>query len=349
MKKGGAPVLSGRVGNGKITKPKQRQQKQQQQPIVDARNKIIQKNRLKIRDARDKLHQINKVTDARLKIMKKRGSGGPPQAIPPHQKLSPHHQHPQQRRRPHHGPPPLPPQPSSKQQQRGGGGSAFGWPPQTMRKFNDFDAMDIEEDDGVHFTLRRTVKNDVVVLPKSIPPFPHFSSGSGGSGGRQTSTKRDSPTSFWSSDPFDVYEVPVRRFDVPEILPQRKIYNHSPQPMESVGGGSGGGMPRKGILRNSRLMPLSPPQQSKQQSIHSHHNRYTPEESSLSFEMRARLERTPDIHESSGIFARGGPPVQPKLIQSNGFRIVVSNLHSSVSQSDIKVSGLYFNPEDRKL
>lgn len=41
-------------------------------PIVDARNKIIQKNRSKIRDARDKLVQIAKRSgDARLKLIKK--------------------------------------------------------------------------------------------------------------------------------------------------------------------------------------------------------------------------------------------------------------------------------------
>lgn len=52
------PNTSGRFNAGK--------------PIVDARNKIIQKNRSKIRDAREKLVQIAKRSgDARLKLNKK--------------------------------------------------------------------------------------------------------------------------------------------------------------------------------------------------------------------------------------------------------------------------------------
>lgn len=60
--------------------------------------------------------------------------------------------------------------------------------------------------------------------------------------------------------------------------------------------------------------------------------RYIPESSShLSYEMRSRLEHAPDPHASMGIFAKEAPPVH-----SGGYRIVVSNLHTSVTQSDIK-------------
>lgn len=65
--------------------------------------------------------------------------------------------------------------------------------------------------------------------------------------------------------------------------------------------------------------------------------------SHLSYEMRARLERPPDSNLSMGIFSNpySAKAAQPSQIM-NGYRIVVSNLHSSVSQSDIKVSTKMF-------
>lgn len=46
--------------------------------VVDARNKIIQKNRAKIRDAREKLAQITKASgDARLRLLRKRKDVSP--------------------------------------------------------------------------------------------------------------------------------------------------------------------------------------------------------------------------------------------------------------------------------
>lgn len=56
--------------------------------------------------------------------------------------------------------------------------------------------------------------------------------------------------------------------------------------------------------------------------------------------MRARLERPPDSNASMGIFSNPytkQPQQQQQPAVLNGYRIVVSNLHSSVSQSDIKV------------
>ncbi|TMW41034.1 hypothetical protein DOY81_013885, partial [Sarcophaga bullata] len=95
--------------------------------------------------------------------------------------------------------------------------------------------------------------------------------------------------------------------------------------------------PVKGILRSSSLRERSPD---------AYARRYIPEQTShLSYEMQSRLERAPDPHASMGIFSNplknssmsssmGGGASMP--ISSSGYRIVVSNLHTSVTQSDIK-------------
>lgn len=69
--------------------------------------------------------------------------------------------------------------------------------------------------------------------------------------------------------------------------------------------------------------------------------RYIPDESChLSYEMRSRLERAPDPHASMGIFANplksSSGSSSSSSSSANGYRIVVSNLHSSVTQGDIK-------------
>lgn len=167
------------------------------------------------------------------------------------------------------------------------------------RKFPVFDAMDFED-----HMIRRTVTNDL-----ALPPFPRFNRS-------RTPEKRVERDSFWTSDPFDCYEVPTatRPSNVAEpIHIQRKIFN-----VDSTHNK----MPKKGILRSSRLP--SP----------TYHRRYEPivENSSLSHQMRTRLERGPDAYESHGILAKADSPP----ITAGGYRIVVSNLHCSVSQGDIK-------------
>jgi hypothetical protein len=64
--------------NGRVNKPLSKQPQQPLKgrvntktvgkPLVDARMKIIQKNRQRLTDARDKLAEIAKQTDARSKI-----------------------------------------------------------------------------------------------------------------------------------------------------------------------------------------------------------------------------------------------------------------------------------------
>lgn len=264
--------------------------------VTDARNKIIQKNRSKIRDARDKLAEIAKTTDARLKIMKKRKNNpfehpilhrGAPKnkqyGLTSNSKVA---RTAEKRRR---APPPFirdPAPPPPQHSPRG-------------RKYPDFNAMDIDEP-----MIRRTVTNDLVELP----PFPRFN--------RSRTPERNERDSFWTSDPFDCYEVPTTRrpSNVAEpIHIQRKIFN-----VDSMHNT----MPKKGILRSSRLP--SP----------TYHRRYEPivENSSLSHQMRTRLERAPNDLESHGILAKADSPP----IIAGGYRIVVSNLHCSVSQGDIK-------------
>lgn len=269
--------------------------------IIDARSKIIQKNRSKIRDAREKLAEIAKTTDARLKIMKKRKNNVFETSIVQRGRDQPRGGQPQKnkqfgltstsktvrtaekRRRSAAPPPPFIPKSLTS---RG-------------RKFPSFeDEMEVDE-----YMIRRTVTNDLVELP----PFPRFN--------RSRTPERVERDSFWTSDPFDCYEVPTSRpSNVAEpINIQRKIFN-----VDSTHNK----MPKKGILRSSRLP--SP----------TYHRRYEPiiENSSLSHQMRTRLERGPDTYESHGILAKADSPP----LTAGGYRIVVSNLHCSVSQGDIK-------------
>lgn len=119
-----SPSTSGRFNAGK--------------PIVDARNKIIQKNRSKIRDARDKLVQIAKRSgDARLKLMKKQEN----HRVPMHLTT----------RKPRRQPLLVDHKPAYR--------------------LDDDDLMDMEEDFiPAPLALRRTVKNEIAMMP----PLPTF-------------------------------------------------------------------------------------------------------------------------------------------------------------------------------
>ncbi|XP_055683725.1 polymerase delta-interacting protein 3-like isoform X2 [Lutzomyia longipalpis] len=270
---------------GGVMKPKLSTQKKPQ--IVDARLKIIQKNRSKIRDARDKLSEIARKSDARLKIARKK--------LPP------------------------PPQLGMKMKQGGGG---FQKPKNANRRggfavpvvdtpyigaprgYVDHDRV---EDDEITFpiespVLRRTVSNDRFGGAPNV-----HKSGREWSGGDI------------AGDPFDIYDIPRRR--LPEE-PPRAVYPSTrqmyPGPSESLS-------PRKGILRRGGLD--SPPRILER--------RYIPDENSqLSYEMRTRLERAPDPRASAGMFSRREPTPSPPPA-SDGYRIVVSNLHPSVTQNDI--------------
>ncbi|XP_036317909.1 polymerase delta-interacting protein 3-like [Rhagoletis pomonella] len=108
----------------------------------------------------------------------------------------------------------------------------------------------------------------------------------------------------------------------PELLSTRTVNNQFYKPPDRHMSPELPPPPPKGILRPS----------TRQLSPDVYQRRYVPElPSHLSYEMRSRLERAPDPHASMGIFSN---PL--KSSSSSGYRIVVSNLHSSVTQSDIQ-------------
>lgn len=294
-------------------------------PILDARNKIIQKNRAKIHDARDKLAQIAKRSgDARIKLMKKNigtkkysqlgvapslKRGMVPPALITQKRLQP-----------------------------------------ALIKPRPVYERDIEMDVDMDYyapsvNLRRTVKNDIAYGSASaMPPLPTFKY-------LDVPRRLSPPTrneSVWESDPFDCYEVPqARPYDVSEprhlnrsveAIPTKSILRSSSNSVgyeRSMAGPvqyvrNGGGLIRdSGSSLESRTRYAS-----------------IDENSHLSQEMRSRLHRAPDVTQSVGIFSNpyaggssgGGArePIKQVPHPNAGYRIVVSNLHSSVSQSDIK-------------
>lgn len=341
--------------------------------VVDARNKIIQKNRSKITDARDKLAQIAKQSgDVRLKLMRKmelsRKAPSSARRLSPDagfalsgrlttkKRLAPSYMD-------EHlvAPPPPPGRYASRR-----AGAAV----QRMD-------YDMELDDDIDFlpatvALRRTVQNDMAFA--KMPPLPTFQRSVAMPDYRmhqqnppayahhhhqQRVIRNASPpppvASWHDADPFDCYEVPMGRpADVsePKNL-QRQIRNTS----------AAADLMPKGILRYSRDgRNNSPPPlpasmyrsatytSSSTATAHQpqRHHRYVADledaaHNHLSYEMRHRLERAPDTNTSMGIFSNpytvvnkpAQMPSSASSAASAGYRIVVSNLHSTVSQGDI--------------
>ncbi|XP_055384696.1 polymerase delta-interacting protein 3-like [Condylostylus longicornis] len=231
--------------------------------VIDARNKIIQKKRAKIRDARERLG----TKDARLRI-KQRSIDNSKVGIKVNNMLR-RNDNPRSIRKN------IPV------------GNLYGAP----RGYIDYDNMEMleEEYDPSNISLRRTVYNDIVSNFNMYGEKPLMKP--------------------WGNDLFEAYDIPSRSMEGPENMSiRRKIRNMSPEII-----------PHKSILRGN-----SP----------TYHTRFNPEKSHLSYEMRSRLERAPDPHVSMGIFAN--PSKSQVSILPSSYRIVVSNLHSSVSQSDIQ-------------
>lgn len=187
--------------------------------MIDARNKIIQRNRLKIRDARDKLAQITKRSgDARIKLMKKMHTRGKVQAHGTRRPFLPQPQPPKKNRRPTYAVDRRPP--------------AF---------VNNQHLMDMDADYvPASISLRRTVQNEIAY--SKMPPLPSFqrpSSDSIGSYHHMLPSQPPQP-SAWNSDPFDCYEVPIGR---PSDVSEPKNLHRQ---IRNIGAEM---MPRKGILR----------------------------------------------------------------------------------------------------
>lgn len=308
-------------------------------PVLDARNKIIQKNRAKIHDARDKLGQIAKRSgDARLKLLEKnirflKKFGELDTAVSALKRTGPN--------------------------TGGGGGGAAASAKVQKRVAMPIkrgptrglgNEMDIEMEyypTASSTNLRRTVKNDIAYVPtavSSMPPLPTFDKYNDR---RMATVKRAMDYEY--EDPFDCYEVPVARpYDVSEprnlnrsvLGAHMDTYNPHKSSLRSSSSSANNGM---GVLEYERSMPLTSSQYKGGAGISTSDlmssKRYIADENShLSHEMRVRLQRPPDANQSAGIFTNPyAPNSRERIITNAGYRIVVSNLHSSVSQSDIKV------------
>lgn len=279
-------------------------------PVLDARNKIIQKNRAKIHDARDKLTQIAKRNgDARLKLLQKnirllKKYGELDGAVSALRRVNN-------------------PSVGLKTQKRQAA------PPKRApyQRANEDVQMEVDYY-PTSASLRRTVKNEIAYAPaSSMPPLPTFKN-------YVEPPRRMTPASRpaeYEVDPFDCYEVPVQRpYDVsePRNLNRSVLGAH----MDSYS--------RKDLRSNHLEYERPLPSQYKSGSdVHSSKRYIADENSHLSHEMRSRLTRIPDATQSAGIFTNPYiPNPRERQVTNAGYRIVVSNLHNSVTQSDIKVS-----------
>lgn len=279
--------------------------------IIDARNKLIQKNRAKIHDARDKLVQKTKKrnVDARLTLLQKN--------IDSLKKFGE-------------------PVPSLKSVKRNATvGAAKKRPAAALKRPVLQRAAAVEMDVDMDFyssgSLRRTVQNEIAYKPAStMPPLPTFKYIE--SARRMTAPLRPTTESY-EVDPFDCYEVPAARpYDVSEPRHlNRSVHEARMDPY-----------PRKGILRSSggNGMGYERPMSLSSSQYDPSGRRYIADENShLSSEMRTRLQRAPDSNQSAGIFSNPyafGSGDERQISAGSGYRIVVSNLHGSVSQSDIR-------------
>lgn len=173
--------------------------------------------------------------------------------------------------------------------------------------------------------LKRTVRNEMFTVPSTMPPLPNFSRNV------RNSPPPQSSSSSWNSDPFDCYEVHTSRPVVQKAPPPAPLPHYDDLPPRRVSG---------------RVRSPPPP-----------HPMYAEDRPHLSSTMRARLERAPNPSDSMGIFSKMPPEEQQQQSSSrhhhhhhhhqqplspspsppiSGYRIVVSNLHSSVTQNDIK-------------
>lgn len=298
-------------------------------PVVDARMKIIKNKRAKMRDARDQLVEINRSRDARFRLQNRsRQTDSSPRVLSAsstngrNNAGSEHLNVKQSNRR--YAKTEYVPQVSSVQ----GSISRFrSTPGISFRNDHDeknpFDRMDLQRlaVNQPMANASRTLHNDAFTLPISMPPLPHFRTV------RVTNTVMNlnngtslmnfaEPSISPDPDPFDQYEVN-----------RRPNMNVPPPPLP-------GNRPLRSILRTRPSTP-PPPSISSIQGV----------PMNLSPSMRARLERAPNPNKSMGIFAHNfsdEPPVKSYRTRSPspptfaGYRIVVSNLHPSVTQIDIK-------------
>lgn len=257
-------------------------------PVLDARTKIIQKNRTKIRDARERIAENIKknLKDARSLLSRENSRKVQKKITIP-------------RSRPNQG----------------------------LKTDDDLlmDEDDYEMEGLDNFKLKPvgsiklTVQNEMYrsAPPKTMPKLPHFSIGQ--------SHDRLSPT----LDPFDCYVVPSRPL-LP--LPSRPERVERYQPGRAMSAHMDAySEPRKSILRSTR----DEHDDRFDSDRYDASQRYVP---STSEGVRSRLyNESRDRTESAGIFAKL-PSNRAPSPPPNGYRIIVSNLNATVTDSDVRVS-----------
>lgn len=250
-----------------MTKPQTHRLKTQHQPL-DARNRIIQKNRHKIKDARDKIvEKTRNGGDARFRLIKKAKSIPQPHINKVRKSFPP------VAARRH----PAPPKVSS-------------FLPKPRPGYIDYDNMERQEKEEIA-GLRRTIQNDLIRPPRSAFPEMPF---------------RDRRIEV---EPFDIYNGQRRSLGDKNV---------SSRNMMDVDMDVDFPLDIHRSVRNRDQDPI--------------------EYSHLSHDMKNRLQNPPDVFGGShGIFSN---PLKKTISMNDsyphGYRIVVSNLHSSVTESDIK-------------
>ncbi|XP_031834298.1 uncharacterized protein LOC116427731 [Nomia melanderi] len=285
------------------------------QVITDARFKIIQKNREKLTDARDKLAEIAKQSDARLKLDKIRASqlkkvetqlpgisrktGRNGRLSLSTNKMPPMLPHPMPPNIPNnYMPPPT---------------RAVGYrpPPLAEPHYIGDISMDYNDDYLMEAApLRRTVNNEYAPTPP--PPPPVFS------------IKPASPYTW----------VKPASNNVSRIVPSRKP--EVDRERERV-------RDYKVIARSSMTKAVSPTYKddwsfgTKSRTILAEEPmepKYYDSRSHRDMGVKSRLDSVPSKSRTMGVLSR--PKTTTSSSQSTGYRIVVSNLQANVTQEDIK-------------
>lgn len=292
--------------------------------FIDARSKIIQNNRRNIKDAREKIviNARKTIVDARDKLTKRREVPGRRQPgigreltarMQGKAKKGPLNQ--------------LNRKPLTREIQ------------QDSEDEDDYD-MELDSVNIKPMSLKRTVHNDSyrAAPPKSMPKMPTFNI-------NNDIEDRLSP----SFDPFDCYVVPTRVpvtvHHAPRVEPRIDRYPTSRVMSAHMDTDSYG--QRKGILRkedhddryNDRFDDRDRYADNDRYADDIRRSAHSSSAQSMD-SIRSRLYNEPrDRNESMGIFAKmpvARAPSPPMISKPIGHRIIVSNLHHSVSDKDVR-------------
>ena len=278
--------------------------------VTDARFKIIQKNREKLTDARDKLAEIAKQSDARLKldkirasqfkkmdvqlsgISRKTGRNGrlslSTNKVPP---LMPHVL------------PPNIPAPTR----------VVGYRPPSLSEPHYLGDMSMDYNDDYLMdspSLRRTVSNEYAPTPPPPPPVFNIPT---------------SPYTWVKPTSANVTRIPARKSDIERERERQRDY--------------------KLVPRSSMTKTASPPYKedwsfgTKSRTILAEEiadSKYYDSRSLRDVGVKSRLDSSVNKSRLMGALSRPKASSSTSSTQSTGYRIVVSNLQANVTQEDIK-------------